>query len=155
MSTEENEEEEEGSESARSGILPDGLRKVLVTGLSAVFMTEEGIRGVLGDMRLPKDAMAYLAQQAERTRRELYRAVTQELQRFFESVDLTQELRKALRGMKLEVRAEVRFSDAGEPTTRWSADVGEQSASAGAESKSRRRKAKQHREPQGGAGDLA
>ena len=42
-------------ESARYRI-PDSIRKALLTGVSAVLMTEEGIRNVLGDMRLPKDA---------------------------------------------------------------------------------------------------
>ena len=98
-----------------SGLLPDSIRKALTSGISALFMTEEGIRGMLSEMRLPKDAMSYLVQQTVRTRRELFRVVSQELRGFLKNADLTRELRKALVGMKMQVRAEVRFVADGEP----------------------------------------
>ena len=44
----------------------------VVAGMTALFVTEEGIRGALGEMRLPKEALAYLAQQTDKTRRELF-----------------------------------------------------------------------------------
>ena len=91
--------------------LSDSIRKALLTGLSAVFMTEEGIRSALSDMRLPKEALAYLAQQTERTRRELFRAFTDELKSFLTGVDWTREIRKALIGLKVEVKAVVRFGE--------------------------------------------
>lgn len=91
------------------GLLPESVRKALVTGLSAVFMTEEGIRNIVSDMRLPKDAIAFLAQQTERSRKELFRVVSEELKGFLRGVDVTGAVRKALAGMRVEVRAEVRF----------------------------------------------
>jgi len=91
--------------------LADGLRKALVTGLSAVLVTEEGIRSALSDLRLPKDAMAYLVQQTDRTRKELFRVVSEEVKGFLRSKDLHAELRKMLAGLKLEVTAQVRFID--------------------------------------------
>ena len=103
--------------SERSRILPESIRRALVSGLSALFMSEEGIRNMLSDMRLPKDAMAYLVQQTERTRRELFRVISAELSNFLKNADLTQEMRKAFNGMKVQVRAEVRFIDDKPPTT--------------------------------------
>jgi hypothetical protein len=114
-------DEAEGRD-VRGGILPDSIRKALVSGISALFMTEEGIRNMLSDMRLPKDAMAYLVQQTERTRKELFRVVSQELKGFLKSADLTREVRKALLGMKVQVRAEVRFVEDG-PKTDFEASV--------------------------------
>jgi hypothetical protein len=93
------------------GLLPDSIKKALVTGLSALFMTEEGIRSALGDMRLPKEAMAFLMQQTERSRKEIFRAVSEELKNFLSTMDLATAVRKALVGMKLEVTAQVRFVD--------------------------------------------
>lgn len=93
------------------GILGDSLRKALVTGLSAVFMTEEGIRGALADMRLPKDAIGYLVQQTNNSRREVTRIVSEELKSFLSGADITGAIRKALTGMRLEVKAEIRFLD--------------------------------------------
>lgn len=97
------------------GLLPDSIRKALVTGISAIFMTEEGIRNTLAEMRLPKDAMGYLVQQTERTRKELFRVVSQELKGFLKGADLPRELRAVLKNMKVQVRAEVRFVDENDP----------------------------------------
>lgn len=106
---------DDDSDTRRSGEsrsrIPDSIRKALVGGLSAVLMTEEGIRNAVSDLRLPKDAIAYLAQQTERTRRELYRMVSDEVKGFLGNIDINRALRKALAGMKVEVRAELRFVD--------------------------------------------
>ena len=91
--------------------LPESIRKALVGGLSAVFMTEEGIRNAVSDMRLPKDAINFLAQQTERTRRELGRMVSDEVKGFLGNIDINRALRKAIAGMRVEVRAELRFVD--------------------------------------------
>lgn len=97
--------------SAQRSRLPDSIRKAVVGGLSAVFMTEEGIRNAVTDLRLPKDAIAYLAQQTERTRREVFRAVSEEVKGFLGNIDANKALRKALAGMRVEVKAELRFVD--------------------------------------------
>ena len=107
---------DEDGESRRAKGLTDSLRKAAVAGMSALFVTEEGIRGALGEMRLPKEALAYIAQQTDKTRRELFGAVTDELKKFLSGVDLPGELRKALKGLKLEVKAEVRFVEDGAET---------------------------------------
>ena len=93
------------------GLLPESIRRALLSSMSAVFMTEEGIRSMLTDMRLPKEAMAYLLQQTDRTRREVFRALSQEVKGFLKNVDLTQEARRVLSGMRVQIRAEVRFVD--------------------------------------------
>ncbi|MBC7792732.1 MAG: hypothetical protein H7Z43_03410 [Clostridia bacterium] len=98
---------------AQRSRIPDSIRKAVVGGLSAVFTTEEGIRNVVSDMRLPKDAIAYLAQQTERTRREVFRAVSEEVKGFLRNIDAQNALRKALAGMRVEVKAELRFIDEG------------------------------------------
>jgi len=41
-------------------------------------MTEEGIRNLVGDMKMPKDALAFLLAQADKTRSEVARVVTHE-----------------------------------------------------------------------------
>jgi hypothetical protein len=98
-------------ESSKGGALGDSLRKALITGISAVFMTEEGIRSSLSDMRLPKEAITYLLQQTAGSRRELVRIVGDELKSFLHGADVVGTLRKALSGMKIEVKAEIRLVD--------------------------------------------
>ncbi len=97
------------NESGRGGIFAESLRKALVTGLSAVVMTEEGIRNVLGDIRLPKEALSHLVQQTNNSRREVFRILSEELKTFLRNADVAGALRNALAGMKLEVNAEIRF----------------------------------------------
>ena len=80
-------------------------------------MTEEGIRSALSDMRLPKEALTYLAQQTDRTRKDLFRAVSSEVKGFLKGVDLNGALRSALLGLKVQVKAEIRFLDAGPEST--------------------------------------
>ncbi len=106
------EPEQDPSESPR-GRMAESLRKALVTGLSAVFVTEEGIRNALGDMRLPKDALSYLVQQTNNSRREVFRILSEELKGFLKNADVAGALKKALAGMKLEVKAEIRFVEEG------------------------------------------
>lgn len=93
--------------------LPDSIKKAVVGGLSAVLMTEEGIRNAVSDMRLPKDAIAFLAQQTEKTRRELYRMVSDEVKSFLGNLDMGGALRKAISGMRVEAKVELRFVDEG------------------------------------------
>jgi len=51
-----------------SGLVPDIVRRAVLTGVGALFMTEEGIRNLVGDMKMPKDALAFLMSQADKTR---------------------------------------------------------------------------------------
>ena len=105
----------ERSEPGR-GVWSESLRKALATGVSALFMTEEGIRSALSEMRLPKEAMSYLIQQAASSRRDLVRFVSEEVRGVLQGIDLRRELRKALVGLKLEVKAEIRIvEDQAEP----------------------------------------
>jgi len=97
------------------GLVPDIVRRAVLTGVGALFMTEEGIRNLVGEMKLPKDALAFLLSQAEKTRAEVARVVTQETRRFLESETLRRELWKLLTSVTLEVNATVQLKPSGEP----------------------------------------
>ena len=98
-----------------SGLVPDIVRRAVLTGVGALFMTEEGIRNLVGEMKLPKDALAFLLAQADKTRSEVARVVTQEMRRFLESDTLRRELWKLLTSVTLEVNATVQLKPSGEP----------------------------------------
>ena len=93
----------------RRGRVPDFVRKVAVAGLGALFMTEEGIRSLAGQLKLPKEVLGFLLAQAERTKDEVGRVLSDELRRFLQSDKLRDELSKLLAGMTIEVKAEVRL----------------------------------------------
>jgi len=90
------------------------VRRAVLTGVGALFMTEEGIRNLVGDMKMPKDALAFLIAQADKTRSEVARVVTQEVRRFLESETLRREIWKLLNGVTLEVNATVHLKPSGE-----------------------------------------
>jgi hypothetical protein len=99
----------------KGGILPELLRKAVLTGMGAIFMTEEGIRNAAGQLKLPKEALAYLLSQADRTRGEVVRVVSAELRRFLESETLRREVWKLLTGVTIEINATVQLKPSGEP----------------------------------------
>ena len=108
-------EEEPPEEQVAKGFVPDIVRRAVLTGVGALFMTEEGIRNLVGEMKLPKDALAFLLSQADKTRGEVTRVVTQEVRRFLESETMRREIWKLLTSVTLEVNAEVRLKPTGEP----------------------------------------
>lgn len=91
------------------GMIPELVRKVAVAGLGAVFMTEEGIRSLAGQLKLPKEALGAIIGSAEKTKEEIGRVISEELRRFLQSDKLRDEFLKMIAGMTIEVRAEVKL----------------------------------------------
>lgn len=92
-----------------AGAMADLVRRALLAGVGAVFMTEEGLRKNLVDLKLPKEAFSYLAGQADRTRREVSRVLRNEIRRFLNSDAFKQEIANVMSGLTLEVKAEIRL----------------------------------------------
>src|SRR5438309_5004364 len=97
------------------GIVPAIVRRAVLTGVGALFMTEEGIRNLVGDMKMPKDVPAFMIVQADKTRSEVSRVVTHEVRRFLESETLWREMWKLITGVTLEVNATIQLKRSGEP----------------------------------------
>ncbi|RMG16774.1 MAG: hypothetical protein D6729_10195, partial [Deltaproteobacteria bacterium] len=91
------------------GFVPDAVKKLALAGVGALFMTEEGIRNLVGEMKLPRDAVANLIAQTERARGELFRMIALEFRRFLEHANLSGEIAKALEGITVDVTASIRF----------------------------------------------
>lgn len=91
------------------GFVQEWMRKIAVGSLGALFMTEEGLRSLAGQMKLPKEALAYLLAQAEKTKDDLSRVMSEEVRRFLQSDKLREELVKLISGMTIEVKAQVRL----------------------------------------------
>ena len=56
-------------------VLPEFIKRGLLAGVGALFMTEEGIRSTLGDLKLPKDAAQFVISQVSRTKEDLFRII--------------------------------------------------------------------------------
>jgi hypothetical protein len=91
------------------GFIPDIVKRTFYAGLGAVFTTEEGIRKIASDLKLPKDVANYLIQQAASSKDELFRVVGKEMRGFLESVNISGELQKLLTSLSFEIKTEIRF----------------------------------------------
>jgi len=99
------------------GFVPEFVKKVAVAGLGALFMTEEGIRNLAGQLKLPKEVLGLLLAQADKTKDEISRVISDEVRRFLQSERLREEVRKLLSGTTVEIQAHVRLvPDASNPS---------------------------------------
>lgn len=98
----------EGPAGGSGGGLQDTLRKALLAGMGAIFLTEEGARRLAREWKLPKELIGYLGAQASGAKDEILRIFSDEVRRFFESEAVRREFTRALSSMVVEVKAEIR-----------------------------------------------
>ncbi len=102
----------ESAEGGARRLVADTVRKAVLTGLGAVFLTEESARKLARDWKLPKEIVAYVVSQAGGAKDEIVRVVSEEVRKFFESEALRREFLRLLTSMSIEVHAEVRLKPA-------------------------------------------
>lgn len=85
------------------------FRKVVVSGVGALFMTEEGIRTAVKELKLPKEALSSALAQADKTKAEVLRIVGNEVRSFLQSANLQEQLIEVMTRLQWDVRAEVAF----------------------------------------------
>ena len=91
------------------GFVPDFIKRAAVASLGAVFAGEEGVRTLASQLKVPKEMLGVVLEQAEKTKEDLSRVVSEELRRFLQSDKVRRELLKLISGMTVEVRAEFRL----------------------------------------------
>lgn len=120
----ENESDMEDEQTVRSrveGTIRDVLRRTLNQGAGARAVTEEVIRAMAADMKLPKDVATHLLSNVDTIKNEVVRVIANEVRRFLESANLGEELSRILTSISFEVRTEIRFvpnEDAIRPSVR-------------------------------------
>ena len=103
---------EEGSApGSLGGMVADVVRKAVLAGAGALFLTEESARKLAREWKLPKDLAGYLVSQAQGAKDEVLRIVSNEIRRFLESEAFRRELSRILGSMALEVNAEIRLKE--------------------------------------------
>ncbi|MCC7072920.1 MAG: hypothetical protein IT383_16465 [Deltaproteobacteria bacterium] len=90
-------------------VLGDLARRALTTGIGAVFLSEESLRTQLAEMKLPKEAMAYVVSQADRTKREIVNAIARETREFLSRLEVDKVLARALVGTTVEIQTRIRI----------------------------------------------
>jgi hypothetical protein len=93
------------------GTVADAVKKAVLAGVGALFLTEEGARRLAREWKLPKELIGYVTSQAQGAKAEVLRIVGDEFRRFLESEAVRREFLKALSTMAVEIRAEIRLKD--------------------------------------------
>ena len=83
------------------------LKKVLSTGVTAAFITEESVRSLLKDVPLPKDIVGGLVENAKNTKTEFISGVKNELKSYLDKIDISKEIDKILDKYDFEVKATI------------------------------------------------
>ena len=105
-------EDEASLRSRLEGFVPETVKKLALAGVGALFLTEEGIRNVVSEMKLPREAVGTVLAQTERARSELFRMIALEFRTFLDHANVSGELSKALQGVEIDVHATVAFRQA-------------------------------------------
>jgi hypothetical protein len=95
------------------GLVPDAVKKAVLAGVGALFLTEEGARKLAREWKLPKELIGYVGSQAASAKAEIMRVVSDEIRRFLESEAVRREFIRHMTSMAIEVKAEIRLKDAG------------------------------------------
>ena len=89
------------------GLLGDTVKKVFTAGVSAAFMTEEGLRTYLSELKLPKEALNLLIQGANKSKDEITNRVTKEVVGIISKIDFVKEFSKFAETHKFKITAEI------------------------------------------------
>ena len=100
--------EETDAEGSR-GSLADGVKKALLAGMGALFLTEESARRLARDWKLPKEVIAFVGQQAQGAKDEILRVFAGEIRKFLESESVRKEFWKGLTENTVELEMRIRF----------------------------------------------
>jgi hypothetical protein len=95
------------SDGDKDGKVEGILKKVLTTGVTAAFMTEETVRAVLKDLPLPKEIVGGLVENAKNTKTEFVAGVKNELKMYLDKIDLAKEFDKIAEKYDFEVKATI------------------------------------------------
>jgi hypothetical protein len=94
---------------AIEGLVPDILKRTLMSGLGNTLLNEDGLRSLIAEKKLPKEAMGFLLSQASGMRREILRIISREIRVFLENMDFGGEIAKILTTLSFEIKTEIRF----------------------------------------------
>ncbi|MGE5087008.1 MAG: hypothetical protein ACM3MG_11950 [Bacillota bacterium] len=89
------------------GLLGETVKKVFTAGVSAAFMTEEGLRTYLSELKLPKEALNLLIQGANKSKDEITTRVTKEVTGMISKIDFVKEFSKFAETHKFKISAEI------------------------------------------------
>jgi hypothetical protein len=89
--------------------VPESLKKLVLVGASGLLLTEEALRRLLAELKLPKDITSIIIAQSNRSKNEIIRVLSDEVRNVISQLKLDQELKKLLTGLKVHLNMEIEF----------------------------------------------
>lgn len=87
--------------------LGDTVKKLFTAGVSAAFMTEEGLRGYLAELKLPKELLNMILSSANKSKDEITQRISKEVVAMIQKVDMAKEIAKIAETHKFKITAEI------------------------------------------------
>jgi hypothetical protein len=88
----------------------DLVRKVLTVGVGAAFLTEESLRGLVSEFKLPKELLGGILENANKSKNEFFQNLSRDvINRITEKVDPSALVDEILAKNEIEFRIKVRF----------------------------------------------
>lgn len=96
----------------------DLLKKAITVGIGAAFLTEESIRALVGELKLPKELVTNLLAQANSTRSEFLGKFSQEiLEKIQSKIDPVELVTEVLRKNDIELTIKIKVNPKKDSTT--------------------------------------
>lgn len=97
-----------GADDLKSQI-SEAMKKIVLTGVGTIFLTEETVRTYLGEMKLPKEMWSGFLENAQKTKTEFLGTFAKEAAAVLAKVDVAAEAKKFLEGHRIKISVEVDF----------------------------------------------
>jgi len=89
----------------------DLVKKILTVGVGAIFLTEESVRGLVSDFKLPKELLGGILESAGRTKNEFLKDLSQDLvAKIKDRIDPKALVEEILRNNEIDFHIKMSFS---------------------------------------------
>lgn len=89
----------------------DLLKKALTVGIGAAFLTEESLRAIVGDLKLPKELISNLLSQANQTKSEFLNKISSEvIEKITAQMKPAELLQEILRKNEIEFQVKLKVT---------------------------------------------
>jgi hypothetical protein len=93
------------------------MKKVLTVGIGAFFLTEESLRGLVSDFKLPKELLSAILDSAGKSKADFLRSLSKEvMDRVMERVDPSSLLQELIEKNEIELQIKINFKPKKKPT---------------------------------------
>jgi hypothetical protein len=89
--------------------ISEAMKKIVLTGVGTIFLTEETVRSYLGELKLPKEMWSGFIENAAKTKQEFLSNFAKESAQVLSRIDIAAEAKKFLEGHRIKISVEVDF----------------------------------------------